>query len=217
MQNRNVNTLEAFQNSELDLKNAEASYNSTVLAAKANLAVALASAVELDVSRQARRDLDVRAPQPSRLPPGLNGPVVYAVAKRAVTEGQMAREGDTVTRLVIENPLRLWANVPERFNPDVANGQEVRISVPAYADQTFPGKVAWVNPAVDSASRTFQVEVTVPNYSRLLRPGGFAKVTIVTREQERVVVPVESIIHTAGVTKLFVVRDDKARWPSQSN
>ena len=46
--------VEGFQNSELDLKNAEASYNSTVLAAKANLAVSLASAVELDVAKSPR-------------------------------------------------------------------------------------------------------------------------------------------------------------------
>ena len=59
-------------------------------------------------------------------------------------------------------------------------GQLVRISVASQPDMTFEGKVARINPSVDPVSRTFQVETLVPNDRRLLRPGGFAKATIVT-------------------------------------
>ena len=75
----------------------------------------------------------------------------------------------------------------------------------------FVGTVTWINPAIDPDSRTFQVEVLVPNDDRALRPGGFVKASVVTsKASQRTIVPVESIVHFAGVTKLFIVRDDKA-------
>ena len=52
----------------------------------------------------------------------------------------------------------------------------------------------------------------MPNDRHLLRPGGFAKATIVTDSAaEAAVVPIEAIVRFAGVTKLFVVEDGKAR------
>ena len=74
------------------------------------------------------------------------------------------------------------------------------------------GKVARINPSVDTASRTFQVETLVPNERGLLRPGGFAKAAIITdAEAKAAVVPIESIVRFAGVTKLFIVENGKAR------
>ena len=113
---------------------------------------------------------------------------------------------------MIDNPLRLWTNVPERSAEQVKIGQPVRISVASHPELTFEGKVVRINPSVDPVSRTFQVETQVPNDRRLLRPGGFAKATLVTDSSaEAAVVPIESIIRFAGVTKLFVIEDNKAR------
>ena len=73
------------------------------------------------------------------------------------------------------------------------------------------GKIARINPAVETASRTFQVETLVPNERGLLRPGGFAKASIIIdAESKAAVVPTESIIRFAGVTKLFIVEQGKA-------
>jgi RND family efflux transporter MFP subunit len=124
----------------------------------------------------------------------------------------MVREGDPLFDLVVEDPLRLWANVPERFSGQVREGQPVRISVASHPDRTFEGKVSRVNPSVDPVSRTFQVEALAPNAERLLRPGGFAKAVIVTAsESDAITVPLESIVQYAGVTKLFVVEGDEVR------
>ncbi len=55
---------------------------------------------------------------------------------------------------------------------------------------SIEGKVARINPSVDSSSRTFQVETLVPNERGLLRPGGFAKASIITdAEAKAAVVP----------------------------
>ena len=124
----------------------------------------------------------------------------------------MIKEGEAVAELVIEDPIRLWSQVPEQYEGDVRVGQRVRVSTRAHPGVAFEGKIARINPSVDSASRTFQVETLIPNERGLLRPGGFAKASIITdAEAKAAVVPVESIVRFAGVTKLFVVENGKAR------
>jgi RND family efflux transporter MFP subunit len=156
----------------------------------------------------------IRVPTPEMTPPGISQAdrAVYAITKRSVAEGQFVREGDAVFEMVIENPLRLWTNVPERYADRVQVGQTVRVSVSPEPGKEFEGKVVRINPSVDPVSRTFQVETQIPNDRRLLRPGGFAKASIITDSaSEASVVPTESIVQFAGVTKVFVIEDGKAR------
>jgi RND family efflux transporter MFP subunit len=209
---RGAGTTQDLQNTENDEKAAEAALANAILTARSTLANAFASRAALDVARQARIDMEVRAPVPSKTPTGITHPITYALTKRQVAEGQMLKQGDPVAELVIENPLRLRANVPERFSTEVRLGQPVRIAVAAHAGTIFEGTVARINPAVDPVSRTFQVETTVPNNRGLLRPGGFAKASILTdRNDQALTVPIEAIVRYAGVTKLFVVAGAKAQ------
>ncbi len=207
---RNAGLRQDLQNVESDVRGAEAGLENAILTARSTLVTALAAKVGLDVVRHSRNDLDIRAPIPTRPPFGLKTPVSYAVTKRAVSEGQMLREGDPVFDLVVENPLRLWLNLPERFVSEVRSGQDVRIEVSSYPGVSFAGKVSRINPMVDSSSRTFQVEVAVPNDEGKLRPGGFAKAQVITdRNAKATIVPLDAIVRFAGVTKLFVAGDDR--------
>jgi membrane fusion protein, multidrug efflux system len=201
-----------LQNSENDVKNATAAYKNALQTAEAVYVSAVAASVRVKMMRVALKDMEIRAPKPSQVPTGLKSDVTYAVTKKSVSEGQMIREGDAAFELVIENPLRVWLNIPERFVSEVKKGQEVRISVSSYPRQTFPATVSRINPMVDSSSRTFQVEAAVPNDEGKLRPGGFAKAEIVTEKNaQAVIVPLDAIVRFAGVTKVFVVQGDEKK------
>ncbi|HEX8203217.1 MAG TPA: efflux RND transporter periplasmic adaptor subunit, partial [Isosphaeraceae bacterium] len=168
---RGAGTPQAQQDAEAELRVAQAALQTATLTARSTLANAQATKVALQVAQQALADMEIRAPVPSA---GSRGPgparaVTYAVTKRPVAEGQMLQSGATVFELVIENPLRLWVNVPERHSADVRREQTAVITVAAYPDRVFQGRVARINPAVDEASRTFQVEVATPNEEGLLR------------------------------------------------
>jgi membrane fusion protein (multidrug efflux system) len=209
---RGAGTLEELQNIENDFKAAKASRDTSVTNARNVIAMAINSKVAIDVAEQSLKEMTIVAPTPTLLPQGVTGPIVYSVAKRSVSEGQFLKVGEATVELVIQNPLRLWGNVPERYSADVRNGQSVRVTVASYPDTVFEGTVARINPLVDPASRTFQVEALIPNNRGLLRPGGFAKASIVTDSRsEATVVPVESIVKYAGVTKVFLVEGEKVR------
>lgn len=204
---------EDLQNAKTDYDSAKAALDNARATARNVIATAVTYKVALDVAEQALKDLTVAAPKPTTLPKEFDRPdVAFGVSKRSVAEGQILREGDPVCELVIASPLRLWTTVPERHIGDVQVGQDVRVRVSAYPKRVFKGVVTRVNPAVDPVSRTFQVESAIPNEDLVLHPGGFAKAAIITnRQAETLTVPIESVVHVAGVTKVFLVERDRAR------
>jgi RND family efflux transporter MFP subunit len=113
-------------------------------------------------------------------------------------------------KLVVDRPLKLKAMVPERYRAEVRLGQQSQLEVEAYPGQIFTGQVARISPTVDRVSRTFQVEIHVPNEDRKLQPGSFAKAAILSRISDAPTVPDEAIVRFAGVTKIFVVHEGKA-------
>jgi membrane fusion protein, multidrug efflux system len=210
---RGAGTVEELQNYENDYKAARATKDAAVATARNIVAMAISAKVAIDVAEQSIKDLTVVAPDPSKLPEFVDrAKLTYGITKRSAAEGQMLKDGDPVMQLVIETPLRLWASVPERHSADVKLGQPVRLTVASFPGKTFDGKVARINPQVDAVSRTFQVETVIPNEAGMLRPGGFAKASILTQSTaEALVVPIEAVLTYAGVTKVFVVEDGAAR------
>ena len=113
---------------------------------------------------------------------------------------------------MLDTVLKFRAAVPERYIGDVKANQKITLQVDAYPGKAFQGTIRRVSPVVDPLSRTFQVEATVPNAGRDLRPGGFAKAAILTGEDPNaIIVPQEAIYAFVGSTRVFVVRDGKAR------
>jgi RND family efflux transporter MFP subunit len=110
------------------------------------------------------------------------------------------------------SPLKLKTAIQEKNAGVIKVGQTVDFVVEAFVDKTFHGRVAYVSPAVDQATRTFPVEVLVDNADRTLKPGFFAKGTVLTRiDDEVLAAPDDAVSTMAGVSTVYVVEDGKAR------
>lgn len=136
----------------------------------------------------------------------------YVVASRSAAVGEiistMPGGNSTMFKLVIDNPLKLLTTLPERHRAEIELGQSVDLHVEYAPGTTFPGKVARINPVVDRATRTFEVEISVPNDDRRLSPGSFVRASISTHADDRApTVPEQSLVTLAGVTKVFVIQD----------
>ncbi|MFQ3592307.1 MAG: efflux RND transporter periplasmic adaptor subunit, partial [Gemmataceae bacterium] len=208
--------LEELEKTQADYRVASANRQQAELDALATLAAARQKKAQLDIALQRLADAHLVAPavSPERLPPGLSpAKLRWVVASRKVAEGQMVRANQTeLFRLVIDQPLKLVAALPERYSAEVRVEQPVRLEVEAYPGLFFEGKVVRVNPTIDRLSRTFTVEVLVDNRDRRLRAGGFTKARIQTRAAEKVLcVPEQAVNRFAGEVKVFVIENDKAR------
>ncbi|MBN1756902.1 MAG: efflux RND transporter periplasmic adaptor subunit [Chitinispirillaceae bacterium] len=97
--------------------------------------------------------------------------------------------------------MKIEVKVPEQDFVQIRQGAPVVITVDALQDKTFNGAVSRVSPALDMRSRTATVTVEINNDEKLIRPGMFTRVRIITEEKNDVLkVP----------TKAVVVRNDSA-------
>ncbi len=134
------------------------------------------------------------------------------IAKRHVSAGEFVKDNTPLFTVVVTNPLKYAGTVPERQAPELKVGQTVRLSVEAYVDKAFTGTITRLAPAVEVATRTLAVEARVPNESGMLRPGFFARGSVLTREDPTVVVvPADALMNVVGLNKVFVIADGKAQ------
>jgi RND family efflux transporter MFP subunit len=142
----------------------------------------------------------------------IKAPVAGSVSERLVQPGEYIRENTQVVTIVQMSPLKLRTSIQEKFAGMIRQGQEVKFSVEAFPERTFDGKVAYVSPAVDQATRTFAIESLVENPERVLKPGFFAKGTISLKvDNDVMVVPDDTVSTLAGVSTVYVIEDGKAR------
>lgn len=219
---------EDLEQTETDYEVAQANTRQAVLDAESIVATIRQREAFLATAQQKLRDAKVIVPTPSIAQSSGSKVVLastgsrrksvtdveYVVAARMVSEGEMVHDSPSTDlfRLVMDRPLKLKANVPERYVSEIAIGQPVEIDVESYPGEVFAGVVARVNPTVDRENRTFEIEVRIPNDDRRLRAGSFAKAAVLTREESNVpTIPEEALVRFAGVVKVFVVDGDKAQ------
>ena len=190
---------------------AQAEYDNQVLVAKAGVASIQVKQEALAISQQQLQDTLIRVPAPSQPIPGEDAAPVYAITSRSVSEGSYVMAGAGLFELVIDQPLKFRGRVPERKSGEVRLRQKAAILTAAYT-HPFPGEVTRINPAIDPQTRTFEVEILVPNKQGELKPGGFAKTGILTEiDEHAATVPLEALVHFAGVTKIFLVEGGHAK------
>lgn len=152
---------------------------------------------QLDLQRKKLRDATVKAP------------FAAFVKDRQVTAGQYVRTNTPLFTLVKIDTLRLRIEVPERMAPWVRVGQMADVSLEAYPDRQFQGKVWRISPTVDQTKRTFVVEALIENSKNELKPGSYARARLQTNKVETIkTVPARAVNYVLGTNKAFVVKGD---------
>lgn len=207
-------TEEERERIETDYSVAQANHQQMILDANSTLASVRYRIALLASAQQKLKETKVYVPEPQKVYPNARQKIDFVIAQRSISIGEMVRmqgnNGTSLFRLVIADQLKLQAAIPERHLGEVKTGQQVKINIEAYPNQVFLGSVSRVNTTVDRASRTFTVEVAIPNADRKLSPGSFAKANIITQDNaQALTVPEEAILQFAGVTKVFTLIDGK--------
>jgi len=119
---------------------------------------------------------------------------------------------EPVVNIAYMDKVKIVVNVGEKDISKLRKGEKVRVSVDAYPEENFLGRVVKVAPAVDPRSRKLKVELEIENKDHRLKPGMFADVEIIYNEHSNVlVVPRIAVLEKEGRTILFTVDDDSAK------
>ena len=100
--------------------------------------------------------------------------------------------------------LKVKVYVSERYFPNVTLGQMVDIATDTYRGEVFEGKVTRINPSIEPSTRTFEVEITIPNKDKRLSPGMSARATFVMSQRNNVVIPATAVQKQTGSAERFV-------------
>ncbi len=122
--------------------------------------------------------------------------------------GAVLDGSEVVTRLSDLSVMELRASIPERYYSEVSPGQTVRITVPAYPDETFEGEVTVRAPQIEQASRSFDIRAEIANPDRRLAGGMFANTALILDTYEGLAVPDDAIISEGFTTYVYLATDD---------
>jgi membrane fusion protein (multidrug efflux system) len=142
----------------------------------------------------------------------VQAPFDGGISQRFVGRGDFVHIGTPLFNLVNDAVLKFIFQVPERYASYVEKKLPVKFNVDNYPGETFTGSVYLISPAVNTMSRAFGVGALVTNTDFRLKASTFARGTLVLeRGVETPVVPLESVVSFAGVTKVFVIENKVAR------
>ncbi len=204
-----------LDNAKSDFESANAEREHQLMMANSDLATIKMKQTALEIAQRQWRETKIAAPLPTTL--GELGEAasaekpLFVVSQRMLSEGTFLRAGTQVYTLAIDGTLKLRASVPEKFSASVAIGQTASITTAA-VNEAFVGSVTNVHPTVDPKTRTFEIELQIPNPRGQLKPGNFAKAALqIGRRDGSMTVPLEAIVSVAGINKLYLMDDGKAR------
>ena len=112
-----------------------------------------------------------------------------------------------VVTLMQINPVKAVVYISEQYMPLVKKGMDATISTDVYEAEEFSGTVSLIYPVVNPMTRSFEVEITVPNNSMRLKPGMFVRVSMFLGEDEAFVVPSNVVLQQEGTNNRYVFVD----------
>jgi RND family efflux transporter MFP subunit len=168
---------------------------SGVVQARANVAAA-----EANVQRLRELDAFKR----------VTAPFAGVITKRSVDVGDLIDAGSNgggraLFVLTQTDPLRVYVNVPQTYSQMIKTGQGVVVTQAELRGQRFKGTVARTAGAIDTATRTMQVEIALPNPSGVLLPGAYVQVALPMAASTVLRVPTNTLLFRADGSRVALV------------
>ncbi len=140
----------------------------------------------------------------------VRAPFAGELGIRRINPGQYLAAGDPIIELVDLNPIYAEFTLPERYLSEVAVGQDVIVTVAAWPDQEFPGKISAISPNIERSSRSVPIRAILQNPDRRLHPGMFAEVhTRLAERSEVLTIPERAISYNPYGNSVYVVSTDQ--------
>lgn len=144
----------------------------------------------------------------------IRAPFAGLVSDRPVAVGEYVTPSSIIVTVVRTNPIKVNVQLPEAEAGRVGAGQGVSISVAAYQDRQFAGRITAVNPSLNADSRALTVEAQIENPDNALRPNMFATARIILPGgKQSVFVPFAAVQTDAdtNTANVYVIADGKAQ------
>jgi membrane fusion protein (multidrug efflux system) len=117
-----------------------------------------------------------------------------------------------VVTIMQVNPLKVNVSISEQYYPLIKKGMKAGVTADVYENENFTATVYRISPTVNPGTRSFNVELELPNRKDMLKPGMFVRVSMDLGEVETFVVPAGVVLVQEGtnIRYVFLDKDNKA-------
>jgi Cu(I)/Ag(I) efflux system membrane fusion protein len=131
-------------------------------------------------------------------------PMSGVVTKKDLVMGHRLNEGDMPYEITDLSSVWVFADGYESDLSRLKLGLTATLSLQAFPNRTFKGKVIFIDPVVDPKTRTAKVRLEFPNPAGDLRPEMFGEVTLHATPRQGLRIPADAVIDSGGSKVVFV-------------
>lgn len=161
---------------------------------------------ELDRARQRLELLNVN-PSGGTDRVSLVAPASGVVLDVSAAAGEFSKSLESANALItIADLSTIWI-VGDVYEKDVAKldrGKQVTVTLQAYPERQWSGRIESISGALDPTTRTLKVRVMLPNSDQRLKPEMFGAIHVKAGTHQALLVPAAAILHDANTTSVFV-------------
>ena len=144
-----------------------------------------------------------------------SSPASGVVVEKNVVDGAAVTMGQRLFRIADLGDVWVEADVYESDLPRITRNMPASIALDYLPGKTFDGKVAFIYPYLDPASRTGRVRIALPNKGLELKPDMYTTVTFKLPLGPRLVVPISAVVYTGPRRVVFVDLGNGALRPQE--
>lgn len=135
--------------------------------------------------------------------------IAGVITEKHAIAGELADPAKSLYTVADLSTVWVLTDINEKELAKIRKGQSAVVSVAAFAERKFRGRINYISDVVDDATRTVKARIEVQNPGRLLKPEMFANVELSLPADSPAVlaVPVSSIQDLEGKKVLFVTEN----------
>jgi RND family efflux transporter MFP subunit len=138
-------------------------------------------------------------------------PFTGVITSRNIDVGDLVNAGNggagrALFSIAQLDPLRLYVFVPQIYASQVKVGDQVKVGLAEHLGEEYEGSIARTARAIDTATRTMQVEIRVPNPKNALIAGSFVQVMLpIQQDGSALIVPTNVLLFRADGPRVAIV------------
>jgi RND family efflux transporter MFP subunit len=140
----------------------------------------------------------------------VQAPFDGVITQRNVDLGNLINAGGggvALFTMAKTDPLRVFIDVPQAYSRNIAVGAQVEVRQTEIPDQVFHGVVSRIAGAIDVATRSQRVELTLPNSDGRLSPGAYVRVSLPLAPKGALSIPANTLLFRAEGPNVAVIDD----------
>lgn len=137
----------------------------------------------------------------------LKAPIAGKVLGKPVQPGVFVQAGGAVARIIGTGGIYFQGEVPSARLAQVKSGQAVRIRVDAIPGKVFQGRIESIAPQGETAGRLFLARIVFDGDASAVRPGMFARGTVVVQTEPNALTLPTSALQGSGDERYIYIND----------